>query len=264
LDDRKKRLDVLVHDLGLTESREVARKLILAGEVRVAGQVVGHPSHLVSPTSDVEVAKPPPYVSRGGLKLAHALAAFRLDVRGLVMLDVGASTGGFTDVLLQREAGHIYAVDVGSGQLAWKLRQDTRVTTLDRTNIRFLESVPRPVNAAVVDVSFISLTMVLGPVLRLLTAEAWLVVLIKPQFEAGRNQVGRGGVVRDPAVHRQVVERVLRWTGEHGLSVGGCTPSPILGPAGNREFLALLRRDQDGVSVEEALTECFRGAHVDH
>lgn len=260
MDDRKRRLDVLLHDRGLTESREVARALILAGDVRVEGQVVSHPSFLVAPGADVEVAKPPPYVSRGGFKLAHALDAFKLDVRDLVVLDVGASTGGFTDVLLQRGARRVYAVDVGFGQLAWKVRRDPRVITLERTNVRYLQSLPELVQAAVIDVSFISLTLVLPPVLNLLTEDAWLVLLVKPQFEAGREQVGKGGVVRDAAIHRQVLERVLGWAEAHGLSIGGCTPSPILGPAGNREFLALLRRQPTGITVEEALTGCGDGA----
>ena len=262
MDDRKRRLDVVLHDRGLAESREAARILILAGDVRVADQVVTRPSLPVAPSTKIEIAKPPPYVSRGGFKLAHALDVFGLDVRDLVVVDVGASTGGFTDVLLQRGARRVYAVDVGTGQLAWKVRQDPRVVPMDRTNIRYLASLPEQAQAAVVDVSFISLALVIPAVLRLLTPAGWIVTLVKPQFEAGRGQVGKGGVVRDASVHWQVVQRVLQLAVEHGLSIGGCTPSPLLGPAGNREFLALFRREPTGLSVEEALAMCFDGKTV--
>lgn len=237
----------------MSESRERARALILAGEVKVNGQVVHRPGMSVPATAEVTITAPPPYVSRGGYKLAHALDRFALAVTGLTMLDVGASTGGFTDVLLQRGARKVYAVDVGSGQLAWRLRQDPRVVVMERTNIRYLESLPEPVDAAVVDVSFISLTLVLLAIVRLLRPEGWLVALVKPQFEAGREQVARGGVVRSPAVHRAVLERVFTWAVDHGLHIGGCTPSPIRGPAGNREFFVLLTRDGTGAAIHAAV-----------
>ena len=243
MNDRKVRLDVLLVERGLSESRERARGLILAGDVRVNGQTVSKPGTSVAADAELTVTRPPPYVSRGGFKLAHALDAFDLDVSGLTLLDVGASTGGFTDVLLQRGARKVYAIDVGYGQLAWRLRQDPRVVVMDRTNIRHVTSLPEIADAAVVDVSFISLTQVLGSIEHLLKPDGWIVALVKPQFEAGRSRVGKGGVVRNPEVHREVLESVLTWATKHGLHVGGCTPSPILGPAGNREFLAWLRLD---------------------
>lgn len=255
--ERKVRLDVLLVRRGLVESRERARALILAGEVSVDGQVVTRPAMAVPEDSALAVAHPPAYVSRGGYKLAHALDTWQLDVTDLVIVDVGASTGGFTDVLLQRGARRVYAIDVGYGQLAWRLRQDPRVVVMERTNIRDVSSLPEPMDAAVIDVSFISLILVLPPVLRLVRPEGWIVALVKPQFEAGRSQVGKGGVVRDPIVHRQVLERVMNWAIEHGLRIGGCTASPLRGPAGNREFLLLLRRTGDSMPVGAAVDACL-------
>lgn len=255
--ERKVRLDVLLVDRGLVESRERARALILAGDVTVNGQTVSRPGLSVPADVELAIVQPPPYVSRGGYKLAHALDAFGLQVAGLTVVDVGASTGGFTDVLLKRGAAKVYAVDVGYAQLDWRLRQDPRVVVMERTNIRHLTGLPEPVDAAVVDVSFISLTLVLPSVLPLLEPAGWIVALVKPQFEAGRSQVGKGGVVRDPEVHRLVLERVLNWATQHGLVIGGCTPSPILGPAGNREFLVLLRREGEGQAVDEAVRTCL-------
>jgi 23S rRNA (cytidine1920-2'-O)/16S rRNA (cytidine1409-2'-O)-methyltransferase len=253
----KFRLDVLLVKRGLSESRESAQARILAGDVRVSGVVARRPSALYELQADITVEKVAPYVSRGGYKLAHALDAFNLDVRGAVVVDIGASTGGFTDVLLQRGSARVYAVDVGYGQLAWKLRQDPRVVVVDRTNVRYLESLPEPVQGAVVDTSFISLTLVLPAVVRLLSPNGWIVALVKPQFEAGRSRVGKGGVVRDPAVHREVLNRVLRFAMTIGLSIGACTPSPILGPSGNREFLALFRRGGEGVPIDRAVAVCL-------
>lgn len=249
---KKTRLDLLMVERGLSESRERARAMILAGDVLVNGATVTRPAALVASGADVTVRKPPPYVSRGGYKLAHALDVFGLSVEGLVVADVGASTGGFTDVLLQRGARRVYAIDVGTNQLAWSLRQDPRVVVMEKTNVRDLEGLPESVDAAVVDVSFISLALVLPSIARLLTPDGWIVALVKPQFEAGRVQVGKGGVVRDVAVHRQVLERVLREGERLGFAVGGCTPSPILGPAGNREFLVWLRHGE-GIGVEQAI-----------
>src|SRR5579884_1250872 len=255
--DRKVRLDVLLLQRGLTESRERARALILAGDVRVNGQTVSRPGASVPSCAEVTLPVQEPYASRGALKLAHALDTFDLSVDGLTILDVGASTGGFTDVLLRRGSQKVYAVDVGYGQLAWRLRQDPRVVVMERTNIRYLTNLPEPPDAAVIDVSFISLSLVIPPVLHLLKAAGWIVALIKPQFEAGREQVGKGGVVRDPRVHRAVLQRVLTEAMEHGLAIGGCIPSPIIGPAGNREFLALLRRTGVGLTVEDAIATCL-------
>src|SRR4051812_26520378 len=207
---KKERLDVLLVSRGLAESRAQAQALILAGSVLVGGQPAGKPGMAVPADVAVELKATLPYVSRGGLKLAHALEVFGLAPRvaGQVALDAGASTGGFTDVLLQAGAARVYAVDVGTGQIAWKLRTDPRVVVLDDTNIRFLESLPAAPALAVADLSFISLSLVLPVLLRLTRPDAWLVLLVKPQFEAGRDQVGKGGVVRDPAVHAAVLRRL--------------------------------------------------------
>jgi 23S rRNA (cytidine1920-2'-O)/16S rRNA (cytidine1409-2'-O)-methyltransferase len=247
------RLDVLLVKRGLSESRESARARILAGDVRVGGVVARRPSALLEPNTEVELVAPSPYVSRGGYKLAHALDRFGIDVHDAVLLDVGASTGGFTDVLLQRGGRRVYAVDVGYGQLAWKLRQDPRVVVLDRTNVRYLEVLPELVNGAVVDTSFISLTLVLPAITRLLQPNGWIVALVKPQFEAGRARVGKGGVVRDPDVHREVLISVLNFARTLDLAVLDGTASPILGPAGNREFLVYLRREASGLSADEVV-----------
>jgi 23S rRNA (cytidine1920-2'-O)/16S rRNA (cytidine1409-2'-O)-methyltransferase len=260
--ERKERLDRLLVERGLAETRERARALILAGDVRVDGQTVNRPSASVPPTAEVSVAAPPPYVSRGGLKLAHALEAFGLDVTGRTLVDVGASTGGFTDALLKRGAQRVYAVDVGYGQLAWSLRTDARVVPIERTNVRYLTALPGPIDAAVIDVSFISLALVLPSVVRLVPPGGWIVALVKPQFEVGRGQVGKGGVVREPALHRQALVGVLRAARDLELAAVDCTPSPILGPAGNREFLVLLRREPGGLSPDEAADRCLGPATV--
>jgi 23S rRNA (cytidine1920-2'-O)/16S rRNA (cytidine1409-2'-O)-methyltransferase len=240
----KQRLDLLLVERGLVESREQARRLIMAGEVLVDEQVSDKPGRAVPLDAVVRLRQPLPYVSRGGQKLAAALAAFDLDVTGLVAVDVGASTGGFTDCLLQHGAARVYAVDVGYGQLAWKLRSDPRVVPLERTNIRYLESLPDGALAdlAVIDASFISLALVLPPTLRLLVPNGQVVALIKPQFEAGKDDVGKGGVVRDERVHRRVLEETVALATGLGVGVAGLIPSPLLGPAGNVEFLIHLRR----------------------
>nr|WP_245802380.1 TlyA family RNA methyltransferase [Desulfacinum hydrothermale] len=238
------RLDKLLVERGLAGSRDRAQALIMAGRVLVNGHPVTKAGHKVAVDAQVELrGRDIPYVSRGGLKLEHALDHFQLDVRGWTAMDVGASTGGFTDCLLQRGAAKVYAVDVGYGQLAWTLRQDPRVVVLERHNIRYLErdKIPEPIQIATVDASFISLKLVLPRVLDFLDREAWLVALIKPQFEAGRDKVGKGGVVKNPAVHRAVCESVTTTAQELGLEVRGVTPSPILGPKGNREFLLAAR-----------------------
>ena len=235
------RLDQLVVQQGLAESREKAQRLILAGQVAIGTEPATKPGKLVDDASELHVAAREPFVGRGGLKLRQAFDVFHLDVAGLICLDVGASTGGFTDCLLQRGAAKVYAVDVGKGQLHWKLRTDPRVVVMESVNARHLrpEDVPEPVGFACMDVSFISLTKVLPAVTRLVQEGRRIVTLIKPQFEAERRQVGKGGVVRDPAVHEAVVAKIRRFgTEEAGLRWIGVCESPVKGPAGNIEFLA--------------------------
>jgi 23S rRNA (cytidine1920-2'-O)/16S rRNA (cytidine1409-2'-O)-methyltransferase len=251
----KRRLDLLLAERGLAETRERARALIMAGSVSVNGRTQTKPGTMVPADSAVDVAEAMPYVSRGGLKLAHALDTFGIVVAGLVCLDVGASTGGFTDVLLQRGAVRVFAVDVGYGQLHWRLRNDPRVVLMERTNARFLESLPERPDLATIDVSFISLKLVLPRVRQLLKDDGAVVALVKPQFEAGRAQVNRGGVVRDPAVHRQVLLEAGRHAREAGFSALGLTASPVLGPAGNREFLLYLGPDESEAPPLHALVE---------
>jgi len=251
------RLDNLLVARGLAETRSKAQALVMAGNVRVAGQPATKPGAMVDEHAPLEVTAALPYASRGGYKLAHALDAFGISPAGLVALDVGASTGGFTDVLLQRGAAHVYAVDVGYGILDYRLRADPRVTVLERTNIRQLAALPGGIHAdcATIDVSFISLRLVLPAVRLLLTASGWIVALIKPQFEAGADQVGKGGVVRDPAVHRAVLTTTLAAAAEHGLPPRGLVRSPITGPAGNIEFLAWLQPGGPPLDVAEAVRQ---------
>jgi len=248
---RKMRIDTLLTARGLAESRGKALRLIMAGEVTVDQRRVDKPGTRVPVDAEIALLKKPPFVSRGGLKLEAALNGFELDVQGIVVLDVGASTGGFTDCLLQRGASRVYALDVGYGQLAWKLRQDPRVVVVDRTNIRYVESLPEPVGLAVIDASFISLELVLPAVIRLLKPHAQVVALVKPQFEAGRKQVGKGGVVWDTAIHREVLLRVCRLAREHDLVIMGMMPSPLRGPAGNVEFLVWMSTGAGAVGVRD-------------
>jgi 23S rRNA (cytidine1920-2'-O)/16S rRNA (cytidine1409-2'-O)-methyltransferase len=225
---------------GLAESRTRAQALIMAGVVFSGEKKLGKAGDLLFDDAPLEVrGKDHPWVSRGGIKLDHALAHFAFDVTGAVALDVGSSTGGFTDVLLSRGAAKVYAVDVGTNQLAWKLRQDPRVIVHEQTNARRLDGriVPEPVDVVVCDASFISLAKVLEAPLKLAKPAAALVALIKPQFEAGRSEVGKGGVVRDPAVHERVCAEVQEWVEAQGWRVLGIVPSPITGPEGNIEFL---------------------------
>lgn len=254
------RLDELILARGLSESREKARRLILAGEVRVNGQVMDKAGALVAEDAIVELAVSPPYVSRGGLKLEYALRGFRIDVNGMVAADVGASTGGFTDCLLQHGAARVYALDVGHGQLDWRLRQDPRVIVQEKANVRYIMSLAEPIQFVSIDVSFISLRMVLPVIVDWLAPAGQVVALVKPQFEVGRALVGKGGVVRDPQVHRNMLLELLTWAGETGWALKGLTTSPLLGPAGNREFLAWLSRgtaaatDDLVIKVEQALS----------
>ena len=239
------RLDQLLVDRGLAESREKAQRLILAGQVRVNGGPAGKPGHKIKADADVAVIQPERFVSRGGEKLDAAFAQFPLDVAGKTGADVGASTGGFTDCLLQHGAARVYAVDVGRAQLHPRIAQDPRVVVMDGVNARSLEPsvFPGPLDFVTADVSFISLTKILRVAAALLCPGGDLITLIKPQFEAGREAVGRGGVVRDPAVHQEVIERVRRYgTEQAGLEWRGICPSPLRGPAGNVEFLAWWRK----------------------
>jgi 23S rRNA (cytidine1920-2'-O)/16S rRNA (cytidine1409-2'-O)-methyltransferase len=250
VDVARERLDKVLVERGLAESRERAQALILAGSVKVDGQTVRRAAAPVGPEARIELAARLPYVSRGGLKLQHALTAFGLDVRDLTLADVGASTGGFTDCLLQRGAARVYAIDVGRGQLDWRLRNDRRVVVMERTHARDLAGLPEPIDAAVADLSFISLAQVLPSVFGWLRPGGWVVALVKPQFEAGRDKVGRGGVVRDPAVHAQVLRDLAAALAARGWPVRGLTPSPITGPAGNREFLIHVRADADAPTLD--------------
>ena len=256
----RQRLDLLLVARGVCVSREVASRLILAGKVRVAGRRIEKPGTLVAASEPIDIAEPLyPFVSRGGVKLRHALDVFNLDPGGRVCLDVGASTGGFTDCLLQARARQVVAVDVGYGQLATRLRQDPRVFVLDRTNIRFLDASCLPVtpDLAVIDVSFISLALVLPAVIRLLDPPREIVALVKPQFEVGRGQVGKKGVVRDSAQHRAVLERLTNLATELGLAVSGIASSPLLGPMGNREFLIHLLMGKLGKDVPGLITRAI-------
>ena len=234
----RRRIDAELVERGLFASREQARAAVLAGDVRVAGQVVTKAGHPVSPDAEIIVAERQRYVSRGGTKLAGALDEFGLEVAGLRAVDVGSSTGGFTDCLLQRGVVSVAAIDVGYGQLAWSLRTDPRVTSFERSNIRAIEpsDVGAPFDLAVVDVSFISLRTVLPHVVALLGDQGALVALVKPQFEAGKGRVGKKGVVKDEAVHVEVLEGAVKASREAGLVVCGIAFSPIKGPEGNIEF----------------------------
>ena len=241
---KKQRLDQLVYELGYTESRERARTTIMSGLVFVNGNRVDKPGTAVSPDARIEVrGEALPFVSRGGFKLDKALKVFPVDPAGKICLDCGASTGGFTDVLLQHGAARVYAVDVGYGQLAWKLRTDERVVNLERTNLRYVtrEQIPDPIDLAVMDVSFISVRLIIPALLPLLKPEADLICLIKPQFEAGREDVGKKGVVRDSEVHVRVVSEILAFAENEGLSVLGLDYSPIRGPEGNIEYICHLK-----------------------
>ncbi len=241
---KKIRLDQLVYELGFTESRERAKTTVMSGIVFVNGQRADKPGMPVSPDAKVEVhGDALPFVSRGGFKLDKALKVFPIDPAGKLCIDCGASTGGFTDVLLQHGAKKVYAVDVGYGQLAWKLRTDERVVNLERTNLRYVtrEQIPEELDLAVMDVSFISIRLVLPAVKELLKPGADLVCLIKPQFEAGREEVGKKGVVRDSAVHEEVIRNIVTFAPAIGLSVMGLDFSPVKGPEGNIEYICHMK-----------------------
>ncbi|MBI4528869.1 MAG: TlyA family RNA methyltransferase [Deltaproteobacteria bacterium] len=235
---KRERLDKLLLDRGFASTREEARRRILAGDVLVENRPVSKAGSLVNPEAEIRLKERPSYVSRGGTKLEKALQEFGIDVKERIVLDVGASTGGFTDCLLTRGARRVYAVDVGYGQLDWKLRQDPRVLVLEKTNIRYLapEELPEPPDVATIDVAFISLSLVLPQVKRILARSGEIIALIKPQFEVGKGKVGKGGVVRDPEQHREVIERIKEVAGGIGLEAREVVESPLLGPKGNKEF----------------------------
>lgn len=237
----KERLDLLLVQRGLVSTRSRAKAVIMAGEVRVNGERVDKPGANIDATATIELVAPMPYVSRGGYKLAGALDRFQLDVHDKICADVGACTGGFTDVLLQRGAARVYAIDVGYGQLDWKLRQDHRVVVMERTNVRYLEELPELVAFVSIDVSFISLRLVLPAVAQWLAPHGDIIALIKPQFEAGPQQVAKGGIVKDPDVHFQVLHEILTWSANNSLGPQAIIRSPIQGSSGNIEFLAHLR-----------------------
>ncbi len=240
---KKVRLDLLLVEQGLAPNQDQAKRLIMAGEVLINEEVRDKPGYLVPPDGTIRLRTTIPYVSRGGVKLAGALDAFQLDVTNLTAIDVGASTGGFTDCLLQRGVARVFAIDVGYGQLAWKVRNDPRVIAMERTNIRTVTALPQDVQAdlAVIDASFISLALVLPATLPLLRPGGAVIALVKPQFEADKSDVGRGGVVRDERVHRAVLEENYQLANQLGLTIQGMTLSPLLGPAGNVEFLVWYR-----------------------
>ncbi|HUU07988.1 MAG TPA: TlyA family RNA methyltransferase [Dehalococcoidales bacterium] len=242
----KRRIDSLLLERGLVESRAKAQSLIMAGEVTVAGQAVIKSGTLVPEDAEIAITKPPPFVSRGGLKLEHALDRFQLDVAGKIAADIGASTGGFTDCLLQRGAKRVYAVDVGYGQLDYHLRKDPRVVVMERVNARYPIPIPEKIDLATIDVSFISVEKVILSVTKLLNAGGYIIVLLKPQFEARREEVGKGGIIKESAVHARVLGRFIAWLSEHDFRLNGLVASPVLGASGNREFLLLIKKQPPG------------------
>ena len=259
----KTRLDVLLVERGLQESRQKAQATIMSGLVFVRGQRVDKPGTAVPNDAEIEVrGNALKYVSRGGLKLEKAMATFPIDLHGTVCGDIGASTGGFTDCMLQNGARKVYAVDVGYGQLAWSLRSDERVVCMERTNARYLthEQIPEELDFASVDVSFISLKLILPPLCGLLRQGGHVACLVKPQFEAGKEKVGKKGVVRDPAVHLEVLEHFLEHAKESGFTALGLTYSPIRGPEGNIEYLGYLEKGE-GAPAEVELKALVEEAH---
>ena len=249
LSSKKQRLDRLLVDRGVAPSRQRARAMIMAGKILVNNRLADKAGFLVAKDDRIELrGQDIPYVSRGGLKLEGALKSLELNPAGCICLDVGASTGGFSDCLLQNGAARVYAVDVGYGQLAWKLRQDPRVVVIERTNIRHMPAdvITEPVDFATIDVSFISLKIVVPAVIAFLKTGARVLALIKPQFEVGKDQVGKGGVVRDEKLHTRVIQNLAAFFTQSGFTCQAVIPSPILGPKGNREFFILLRNEREG------------------
>ena len=237
----KKRIDIILVEKGLAESRAKAQAMIMAGDVLADGKIVLKAGTLVNKDADVSVAEPPPFVSRGGLKLDYGLGYFGLDVRDAVVADIGASTGGFTDCLLKRGVRRVYAVDVGYGQLDYRLRQDPRVIVMDRVNARNTPDIREKLDMVVIDVSFISVEKIIPAVAGLLKEKGSIIVLVKPQFEAKRKEVGKGGIIRQPEIHARVLGRFVKWVTDNGYRLKGMVGSPIEGASGNREFLTWLK-----------------------
>lgn len=248
---KKTRLDLLMVERGLVDSRSLAQRMVMAGQVRVNGEIALKPSSSVDAGADIRLDQGPRFVSRGGEKLEAAIQAFGLDVTGLVCADVGASTGGFTDCLLQHGAKLVYAIDVGKGILHWKLRNRADIVVMEQTNARYVEKLPEKIQFVSVDASFISLRTLLPVIRNWLSTPADVVTLIKPQFEAGRKEVARGdGVIRDPEVHRQVLMEILAFTQTQGFGIKGLIRSPLMGPKGNTEFLAWLSFPGETTEIE--------------
>lgn len=253
----KLRVDLLLVERGLAESRSLARRVIMAGQVRANGQMVHKPSEQVARSATLEIDPGPQYVSRGGEKLKAALEAFSIDPTGWICADAGASTGGFTDCLLQAGAAQVYAIDVGHGLLHWRLRNDPRVVIMEHTNARELNSLPEPVDLVTADLSFISLGLVFPRLSGWLESDGQAVALIKPQFEAGRAHVGKGGVVKDPVLHQQVIHNVIEEATEAGLAPQGLIRSPLTGPKGNVEFLLWMRKGIGPIGTESLIESLF-------
>lgn len=253
----KVRADELLVAQGHAESRSKAKAMILAGDIRIGDRVIERPAELLPADTEFQVARPPRYVSRGGFKLEQAIYTFGIDVSGLIAADLGASTGGFTDCLLQHGASKVYAIDVGYGQLDYRLRQDERVIVMERTNVRYLDSLPKRVDFVSIDVSFISLEHILGVAATLMNEHGELVALIKPQFEAGKGAVDRKGVVRDERTRRDVVERVIAFAADHNLRLQGLVRSPLVGPAGNEEFLGYFVLNGEALDQDALLNAVF-------
>ena len=254
---KKERLDKLLMEKGIVRSRERAQALIMEGKVTVDGRTIDKPGTKVEVEASLLLREgAQPYVGRGGIKLEAALSAFGVDPRGMAVMDVGASTGGFTDCVLQKGARKVYAVDVGYGQLAWKLQKDPRVVSLERRNVRYLkkEEIPEEIDLVLIDTSFISIEKFLPHLLGFLRREGHLIGLIKPQFEVGKGEVGKGGVVRNPILHQKVIERISQFSRGLGLNVLGVMESPLLGTQGNKEFFILLKKE-DGEGGQTARTK---------
>lgn len=261
----KQRLDVLMVEKGLAPSREKAKALIMAGDVYIKEVKYDKAGQLVDVESEITLRRQMPYVSRGGFKLEKAMQTFPIELQGKVCMDIGASTGGFTDCMLQNGAVKVYSIDVGYGQLAWKLRTDERVINLERTNIRYIteEQIPQPVDFMSIDVSFISLRLVLPAIKPFLKPDGAIAALIKPQFEAGREKVGKKGVVRDPKVHEEVIQTIYNFVLELGWIPAGLTYSPIRGPEGNIEYLIYIKQQDAELISEDWIAQTVRMSHED-
>ena len=238
--NKKQRIDVLLVDRGLVDTRAKAQAMLMAGQVMVAGKPIFKAGSLVSSDIEITLLEPPRFVGRGGLKLDYAIKQFKLDVTGKVAADIGSSTGGFTDCLLKHGVIKVYAVDVGYGQLDYRLRKDSRVIVMEGVNARYSLSFPEKIDLVTMDLSFISVTKVIPTVVKELKENGYLIVLVKPQFEAKRNEVGKGGVIKDEVIHARVLGRFVYWAVNNGFRIGGLVASPIVGSSGNREFLILL------------------------